>query len=103
MNLGNCNRLQQLLESLGQLSCRPCAAWSWPCLCSCLEQVPASLGRLSALRSLNLGECSGLEELPESLGRLTALSSRNLAGSSSLEQLPESLALRGLTQFAQMR
>jgi hypothetical protein len=47
--------------------------------CSRLQQLPESLGQLSALSSLDLSQCSSLVELPESLGQLTALSSPELS------------------------
>ena len=64
--------------------------------------IPASIGNLTVLRTLNLGGdkyrkegCSSLTSLPEAIGGLTALQTLNLRHCQSLASLPE--AIGGLT------
>jgi hypothetical protein len=63
-----------------------------------LQEVPACLQHLSALRALNL-EYNSLAALPGWLTRLAALEQLELAGN-QLQQLPPSIgSLRGLKQL----
>ena len=57
--------------------------------------IPASIGNLTALRSLKLEGCRNLTSLPEAIGGLTALQTLHLEGCCSLTSLPE--AIGGLT------
>ena len=54
-----------------------------------LTELPESIGNLSSLSQLNLGDTS-LTELPESIGNLSSLSQLNL-GDTSLTEVPESI------------
>ena len=56
-----------------------------------IRELPASLGALTGLKTLDLGGCSGLRELPESLGALTGLRKLDLEGCKRLTELPASL------------
>jgi hypothetical protein len=47
-------------------------------------ELPESLGRLTALKDLNLYDCSSLESLPDSISQLVALKKLFLDGCSSL-------------------
>jgi len=42
--------------------------------CESLTALPAAIGELGALETLNLKKCSGLKALPDSIGKLGALS-----------------------------
>lgn len=57
-----------------------------------LRSLPVSIGDLStSLTTLSLTNCVSLTELPDSIGRLTALSSLSLLSCKSLETLPDSI------------
>nr|POE55445.1 isoform 1 of protein suppressor of npr1-1, constitutive 1 [Quercus suber] len=79
-NLGN-------LEGLVVLSLRGTA----------IEVLPSSIGRLTALRNLNLGDCKNLLCHPSNICSLKMLKCLHLSGSSKLVNLPENLGnLEGL-------
>ncbi len=78
-------KLTELPESLGRLTALQSLNLSW----NQLTALPESLGQLTALRSLILSD-NQLTALPESLGRLTALQSLKL-DRNQLTALPESL------------
>ena len=59
--------------------------------------VPDSVGKFTALRSLNLMYCNELTALPESVGNLGALHTLVLSGCEKLKTLPASISL--LTQL----
>ena len=62
-------------------------------LCNCLESLPAQVGQLTVLRTLDLNECSSLESLPAEIGQLAGLEMLNLCGCSALRSLPTALIL----------
>ena len=65
-----------------------------------LEALPASLGALTGLTTLDLRYCKALVALPESLGALTGLATLALIECHALTALPASLgALTGLTKL----
>ena len=53
-----------------------------------LEALPASLGALTALTTLDLQYCEALTALPESLGALTGLEDLDLSGCRRLKEVP---------------
>jgi Leucine-rich repeat (LRR) protein len=53
-----------------------------------LKELPTSIDKLTALRSLNLSECSQLKELPTTIDKLTGLQILYLSGCSQLKELP---------------
>ena len=59
--------------------------------------MPASIGQLQSLNSLNLGGCEILEALPDSISGLTQLTQLDLVNCSALCQLPDTIA--SLTQL----
>ncbi len=59
--------------------------------------VPESVGKFTALRTLDLSGCQKLTALPESVGNLGALQTLNLRSCYELEMLPVSISL--LTQL----
>jgi len=59
--------------------------------CSTLQKLPTSIGKLHALRNLNLEGCSNLQELPTSIGQLNAIQKLDLGRCSRLQELPTSL------------
>ena len=56
-----------------------------------MQELPASVGRLQALKGLHLGGCRGLTSLPAELGGLQALKELNLGGCRGLTSLPAEL------------
>jgi hypothetical protein len=46
--------------------------------CHNYEEIPTSIGQLSALQKNYLNSCSSLQELPTSIGQLSALESLHL-------------------------
>ena len=60
-----------------------------------IRELPASLGALTGLQTLDLGGCSGLRELPASLGALTGLQDLNLLNCSALHTPPRSVVAAG--------
>ena len=67
------------LESLFNLSLRGIA----------IELLPSSVGRLTALRHLNLSDCENLLCLPESISQLSRITRLNLDGCKRLRWLPD--------------
>ena len=62
-----------------------------------MRELPASLGALTGLQTLNVTFCKGLTALPASLGAITGLQTLNLLGCKGLTALPAWLgALTGL-------
>jgi len=64
-----------------------------------LEELPASLSDLRALRSLTIQNFSALHILPESIGRLTSLEILHIEGCHPLQELPGMSAMKHLTSF----
>ncbi len=77
---------QQLEGGAPLLSLRICS--------SKLDKLPASLGRLSSLQTLDLEGCTSLQLLPVSLGQLASLHTLNLEGCTQL--LPSESQLSSL-------
>ena len=53
-----------------------------------LKALPDAIGKLGALKELDLYGCSSLVELPDAIGELKALTMLNLSACDSLERLP---------------
>jgi hypothetical protein len=66
--------------------------------CKKLAALPESVCNLGALRTLNLFNCENLTALPESVGNLGALHTLDLSHCSSLTALPESVGNLGALQ-----
>ena len=62
-----------------------------------MTEVPESVGKFTALRTLKLTRCKKLTALPESVGDLGALQTLDLTGCTNLRTLPASISL--LTQL----
>eukprot|EP00253_Pinus_taeda_P015666 PITA_15666 len=84
----NCEQLQTLPESIGNLSGLQSLHLS---SCSSLQTLPDSVGNLSGLQSLHLTSCSSLQTLPDSVGNLSGLQSLHLSWCRSLQALPDSV------------
>ena len=68
--------------------------------CNALTALPASLGEIIRLGTMNLENCRALTALPESLGALTGLSMLDLGYCQKLSALPASIGdLKGLTML----
>lgn len=61
-------------------------------MCDALTGLPKSLGRLTALKTLDLHACAELTNLPESLGQLESLTKLNLRWCNDFMRLPLSAA-----------
>eukprot|EP00253_Pinus_taeda_P034138 PITA_34138 len=59
--------------------------------CEQLQTLPESIGNLSGLQSLDLYRCRNLKMLPDSVGKLSGLQSLHLSSCSSLQTLPDSV------------
>ncbi len=66
--------------------------------CKKLTALPASVGKLTALRTLDLYACSNLTALPESIGNLGALLTLDLNNCRALNALPKSVGKLGALQ-----
>ena len=78
--------LQQLPDSIGQLTALQALTLS-----ACLTRLPDSIGQLTALQFLNLTNCNRLVGLPDSIRQLTALKLLKLRNCGCLIELPYSI------------
>jgi hypothetical protein len=58
-----------------------------------LQQLPDTIGQLTALGSLDLLMCSSLQQLPDTFGQLTALTRLSIAYCKTLQYLPAGMHL----------
>jgi hypothetical protein len=88
LNLSGCWQLKELPKSINKLT-----ALRSLDLSSCMElmELPTSIDKLTALKSLNLSMCWQLKELPTSIDKLTGLEKLDLSGCSQLKELPTSI------------
>lgn len=75
-------------SATGDVNDAPCAMAALEVHSSGLQRLPACIGRLHSLQTLDLDGCSALTLLPESIGHLTNLQTLNLRGCWKLERLP---------------
>ena len=61
--------------------------------CDNLQQLPTSIGQLTALEDLRLGWCTRLDALPDSISGLRGLRRLYMDGCSSLSDLPSTFGL----------
>ncbi|GLJ19798.1 hypothetical protein SUGI_0358780 [Cryptomeria japonica] len=57
----------------------------------CLEQLPASIGKLEQLEYLDISLCEILKELPKEIGQLKTLKELNMRECSNLTMLPSTV------------
>ncbi|CAN7033531.1 unnamed protein product [Brassica rapa subsp. trilocularis] len=87
LNLSNCERLVELLSSIGSAVNLHQLNFQY---CSSLVELPSSIGNAVNRRELTLGYCSSLVKLPSSIWNIVNLKVLTLAYCSSLVELPSS-------------
>ena len=93
--LSGCSKFDKLPENLGNLECLhdPLFGGIDPVLCfdgTAIELLPSSIGRLAAVKDLNLKDCKNLVCLPSTICNLK-LRCLDLTGCSKIANLPENL------------
>ena len=81
INITNIPEFKGIMKSLSELSLNKTA----------VEELPSSIGCLTALTSLNLGDCQNLECLPSNMDSLSSLEKLLLPRCLKLSALPENV------------
>ncbi|KAJ4977438.1 hypothetical protein NE237_002544 [Protea cynaroides] len=89
LDLGHCNSLKILDESISQLSQLKHLFLE---SCTLLEKLPNGLGLLEKLEVLNVMRCYKLKELPRSMGRMRCLHSIKL-GRTRISKFPDDFSM----------
>ncbi|XP_030948230.1 disease resistance protein TAO1-like [Quercus lobata] len=87
INLSGCSKFANLPENLGNLE----GLYNLSLEGTAIKVLPSSVGRLTALRHLNLSDCKNLLCFPSNICGLKMLEYFNLSGCSKLVNLPENL------------
>ncbi|XP_042499581.1 uncharacterized protein LOC122077777 [Macadamia integrifolia] len=89
LDLGNCRSLDNLDDSIGQLSQLKILILK---CCVSLKRLPDSIGDLKSLVQLDLSGL-GIEELPDTISKLIFLEEMNIRDCRSLEKFPDGVGL----------
>ncbi|GLJ17169.1 hypothetical protein SUGI_0297280 [Cryptomeria japonica] len=88
LDLGSCQRLNNLHDSISNLSQLRHLSLRG---CFRLNNLPDAIGNLAELQHLDLGVCQSLNSLPDTIGGMSKLHHLNLNGCFRLISLPDSI------------